>query len=151
MPSTLPRRLVRPHRLPPLRVGLGARVRLSAEILIAYVELLSLLRKVDVRAMVEGARCARVEPTAQPRDAEKHLTAVRVGNMVERVLTKLPTDRRCLIKSLVVVRVLSHRGIESRVVIGVQTGEEGFRAHAWVEYEEHPVLPPLDYEPLLKV
>ena len=142
---------LRPRTPPARRVGLADRLRLSVEILVAYAELLRLLRRNDLPAMVAGARTVRLDPAPIGPGADEHATAIRIGRMVNRVVTKLPTDKRCLINSLVVVRMLKHRDIESRVVIGVQSGAEGFRAHAWVEHDERPVLPPGDYVRLVEL
>lgn len=151
MPPAFVRRAVRPRRLPPHRAGLVDRLSLTFEVLVSYVELLALLRREDVRTMVASARAVPAHPIG-PLDAlQERRLAVRIGRLVDRVLSKLPSDKRCLIKSLVVVRMLSHRGIDVRVVIGVQTDDNGFRAHAWVEHNELPVLPRADYEPLLTV
>jgi hypothetical protein len=82
--------------------------------------------------------------------APAHLNALRVGHAVERTLAPLPTDSRCLIRSLVTTRVLARRGIESSLVIGVQPGEQ-LKAHAWVEQEGEPVLPAGDYRRLTEL
>jgi hypothetical protein len=50
-------------------------------------------------------------------------------------------SRCCLSQSLVLTRLLAARGLESRLVIGVVPGER-FAAHAWVEHEGAPLLPP---------
>jgi len=153
VPLALLRRVlrVRPRALSQTRLRLSDRVRLSAEILVAYAELLVLLRRNDVSRMVEGARSVRVAPVQAPPERDAHAAALRLGRIVQRVITKLPTDKRCLINSLVVVRMLSQRGIDARVVIGVQSGGEGFRAHAWVEHDDRPVLAPGDYVRLLEL
>ncbi len=49
-----------------------------------------------------------------------------------KTLRPLPFDSRCLARSLVLVSVLSRRGIDSVLVIGVAV-EPKFTAHAWVE------------------
>jgi hypothetical protein len=46
-------------------------------------------------------------------------------------------------RSLVLVRVLARRGIESRLIIGVRTQPQ-FGAHAWVEQAGHALLDPGD-------
>ncbi len=89
--------------------------------------------------MVDGARAAgRSHMIPRPRDPRRD--AVRLGSIVGQVLKVLPTDGRCLIQSLVLTRMLAARDIDSRVVIGVRV-DDGFAAHAWVEYEGRPVLP----------
>ncbi|MGD2113461.1 MAG: lasso peptide biosynthesis B2 protein [Acidobacteriota bacterium] len=46
---------------------------------------------------------------------------------------------RCLPRSLVLQTLLARRGIPSALRIGVQTGEDGLEAHAWVEHEGRPL------------
>jgi hypothetical protein len=128
-------------RLPPL-----ARVLLTVEILAAYVVIRPLMPRRDIRALVNLSRRPRRH---LPLDADDALTdpwrsALRLGNAVSRVLTVLPTDSRCLVQALVLTRLLSARNIPSRVVIGAHSMPV-FEAHAWVEYEGRPVLPPGDF------
>jgi hypothetical protein len=52
----------------------------------------------------------------------------------------LPTDTRCLTRSLVLSRLLARRAIPSTLVIGVRS-EPSFLAHAWVEHGGSAVLP----------
>jgi hypothetical protein len=52
----------------------------------------------------------------------------------------MPADSRCLMRSLVLTRLLARRGIESRLVISVRPGER-FAAHAWVEHDGVALLP----------
>jgi hypothetical protein len=67
----------------------------------------------------------------------------RLGYAVVRTLRLLPTDSRCLMRSLVLTRLLARRGIAGTLVIGVRTGER-FEAHAWVEHSGTPLLDPGD-------
>ncbi len=53
----------------------------------------------------------------------------------------LPTDSRCLVRSLVLTRLLGRRGVPSSLVIGVMS-EPQFAAHAWVEHGGAPLLSP---------
>jgi len=64
----------------------------------------------------------------------------RLGRVVTRTLAPLPADTRCLMRSLVLTRVLARRGIATRLVIGVHPGER-FAAHAWVEHDGAALLP----------
>lgn len=70
--------------------------------------------------------------------------ALRLGNAVDRTLSVLPTDSRCLVQSLVLTRLLSARGVPSTLVIGAHSTAQ-FEAHAWVEYQGRPVLPPGEF------
>jgi hypothetical protein len=79
----------------------------------------------------------------KPHEGRSELEAgVRLGNAVVKTLRVLPTDSRCLMRSLVLTAVLVRRGIESQLVIGVRTAADEFAAHAWVEYDGKPLLPP---------
>ena len=130
-------------------VRLRHRLLLAAEILAAYLPLARLVRANDVEVMVRVAR-RRDRPTSNLPASDARATAVRLGKMVERLLTVLPTDDRCLIRSLVVLRLLGQRGIPARLVIGVRAGS-GFGAHAWVEHEGRPVLPAAGFDRLLEL
>lgn len=132
----------------PQRMRFRHRARLVVEILAAYVPLRRLLRRNDLRAMVAGAR-ARGDRRI-PTPADPHDTAVRLGWIVNRVLRLLPTDGRCLIQSLVLVRLLAVRTIDARVIIGVST-DDGFSAHAWVEHDGVAVLPAGRFARLMEV
>jgi hypothetical protein len=69
----------------------------------------------------------------------EQLTGVRIGRAVTRSLRVLPTDTRCLMQSLVLLELLSRRGIAAKLVIGVQSGP-AFKAHAWLETGGEPLL-----------
>ena len=71
--------------------------------------------------------------------------AANMANQVFRTLRALPTDSRCLVQSLVLSQMLGARGIPSTLVIGARSQPE-FEAHAWVEYDGRPVLPPRDFQ-----
>lgn len=64
----------------------------------------------------------------------------RLARAVVRTLSVLPTDSRCLVRSLVLIALLSRRGLQSSLVIGVRSSPR-FSAHAWVEHDGVPLLP----------
>lgn len=130
-------------------ISLVRRLRLGAEILAAYVPLRTLMRGNDLHAMATAARQVGARPSVAP-PGTAHDTAVRLGSIVRKVLRILPTENRCLIRSLVLVRMLARRSIDCRIVIGVRAGE-AFAAHAWVEHDGEPVLPPGRYERLYEL
>jgi hypothetical protein len=151
MPMTGGWAALRQSRAAPVigEVRLRHRVLVAAEILAAYLPLARLVRSNDIEAMVRAAR--RHDCTAHSIPApDDRATAVRLGQMVRRLLTVLPTDDRCLIRSLVVLRLLGQRGIPARLVIGVRAGG-GFGAHAWVEHDGRPVLPAAGFSRLLEL
>jgi hypothetical protein len=131
------------------KVGPVARVRLVGEILAAYAPLAPLVRSNDLEAMV--ARARRDEPPSSAlSEPDARRVAVRVGRITDRVLTAFPTDDRCLIRSLVVVRLLHRRGIPARLVVGVRD-DAGFGAHAWVEHGGFPVLSAAGFQRLVEL
>jgi len=134
-----PRRPV-PGRLKPV---------LAAEILIVYVQVRWLLRRQDVRSVVSSARASSPgrAPDVEFTSLEDRLVAVRLGGAVRRTLNVLPADSRCLMQSLVLSRLLSARAISTTVVIAARSEPE-FEAHAWVEHERVPVLPPRGFDEL---
>jgi hypothetical protein len=126
-----------------------ARVALLGEILTEYVPCWRILR---TKSVVEMVQAARDVPVSHPRGPafQEHKMALRLGRAVGKTLRLLPTDSRCLIRSLVLSRVLTRRAIPHTLVIGVRNDPE-FMAHAWVEHEGYPVLPAGDYTRLTEL
>jgi hypothetical protein len=120
--------------LPPLSTAL--KVRLTAEILRTYVTVRWQMRNEDVRVVLTRLRASC--PSATQRDRP---LARRLARAVARTLTFVPTDNRCLVRSLVLDSLLTRRSLQSVVVIAARTEPE-FAAHAWVEHDETPLLPP---------
>lgn len=131
--------------LPPAR-----KLAVAAEIYATYVRVRLLMRRHKIDDVVAGLRT----PAGRARrpEASPYVVAVRLGHAVTRALPVLPTDTRCLMRSLVLIRVMARRGIHGRLVIGVRPGGD-FAAHAWVEYEGRALLPtsPDTYGRLLEV
>lgn len=131
------------------RLSLLEKVRLIMEILATYPAAQRLVRRNELHAMVAAAR--DVESTAHCVGPElEHTLALRLGVAVTRTLRLVPTDARCLVRSVVLSRLLARRAIPSRIVIGVTSGDE-FAAHAWVEHDNRPVLPPGRHERLMEL
>lgn len=113
------------------------KVRLAAAILLAYARVRWLLARRDLPGAVAALRDRRATaPVPAPLDRDEALHLTRA---VVRVLRLLPTDSRCLVRSLVVLAVLADRGREVELVIGVLPGRT-FVAHAWVELDGAPLL-----------
>lgn len=124
------------------------KVSLILEILTSYATMLRVLGQKDVLGMV--ARAREVEPGRRITDALEHQEARRLGKVVGQTLGVLPTDSRCLIRSLVLVRILARRAIPTTLVIGVRK-ESKFEAHAWVEHDGKAILPSGDYTRLTEL
>jgi hypothetical protein len=117
------------------------KVSLAAEILAAYASVRLALWRTDLPRTIEAARSLSGSHGGRKADTRKEqLLGARLGRAVVRTLRLLPTDSRCLMRSLVLTKLLARRGVDSALVIGVSLEPE-FAAHAWVEREEVPLLP----------
>lgn len=112
------------------------KLALIAEILPLYVRARREMRRTDIREMVERLRSDAVGERRQ-----EFLLARRLGRAVARTLGLLPTDNRCLARSLVLDAMLARRGLQSVLVVAVRAEPE-FAAHAWVEHADIPLLAP---------
>jgi hypothetical protein len=121
------------------RLGRRAKLFLALEIVSAYLQVRR-LRGAPLPAVLRTLR------SENPLDSEPTTVedALRLGRAVRRTLALLPADTRCLTQSLVLTKLLSRRGLASELVIGVDHGET-FAAHAWVERDRVPLLPPLEH------
>jgi hypothetical protein len=95
----------------------------------------------DVGRLMENMREGQA-PMTSPT-VEEVWYGRRMGNVVEKVVRRFPGDTRCLARSLVLVRLLSRRGIGTTLVIGVRSAPD-FGAHAWVELAGNPLLMPIE-------
>lgn len=128
-------------------MALPAKLRLGLEILAAYGRAWWGMRRHELPTVVARVRAEHAHrSTPLPTAEKRHLAAVTM-----RLLSVLPTDSRCLARSLTYLSLLEHRGVSGTLVIGVQT-QSGFRAHAWVECDGIALLPSGsgEYEPLAK-
>jgi len=117
------------------------RGRLVAEILAAYLGTRREMARKPIAAVIDRLRAGTEWPA--PLAAERLEEARRLGRAVARTLALAPGDTRCLVRSLVLMRLLSRRGLAAKLVIGARPQPE-FLAHAWVEYGGEPVLSPGD-------
>ncbi len=123
-----------PERLAPLTKG--DKLSLMAEILRAYVIVRWRMRGPDIREIV-----TRVRGDGVHERQSDFLLARRLARAVVRTLNFLPTDNRCLARSLVLDKLLARRGLGSVVVVAA-CAEPKFAAHAWVEHDGVPLLAP---------
>lgn len=137
-----------PPGVPELASPLPARrkLRLTGEVLAAYCCVRWWLWRHEVRDVVRRLRDWRpheAQPPVAPRESgeAEYECGLRLGRAVARTLRLLPTDGRCLMRSLVLTGLLARRGVSSTLVIGVLPAPE-FKAHAWVEHDGRPLLHP---------
>lgn len=121
------------------------RIALIAEILGVYAAIMRGRRDKPLPALVAEVRRQRGRPIVG-----RTLPPHRLASAVVRTMDVVPTDNRCLIRSLVLLRLLSRRSVTAQLVIGARPGE-GFAAHAWVEHEGRSLLPRGNFEPLARL
>ena len=132
------------ERLLRKRMPADLRLRVALEIIATYFEVRWRMLRGEVGGVVDTLRGDAID-RHEPYDAYR--IGRRLGRPVRRTLDPLPWDSRCLMRSLVLLRMLARRGVVCRLVIGVRPGER-FEAHAWIEHAGHPLLPTLGYERL---
>jgi len=118
------------------------KARLAGEIIASYILVRRRLRRLEFSHAVASIK-GGTAPAPETISSEAALLGVRLGVIIERVFRVIPGDTRCLTRSLVLLRMLSCRGIGASVVLGVRTSPE-FGAHAWVEHAGQPLLPPIE-------
>jgi hypothetical protein len=137
----------------PGRADLSApeKLALGTEILVAYARVRWWLWRADFRRAVAALRGHR-EGASRANVAEPEIAGRRLAHAVVRTLRVLPTDSRCLMRSLVLTTLLARRDIDSQLVLGVRPGVT-FMAHAWVECGRVPLLDPAQakFERLLEL
>ena len=108
------------------------------EIVCAYGLARWRLMRGDLPQALAHLRADSHGPPAGPEGAH---VAARLASASRRTLELIPADSRCLMRSLVLTRLLARRGIETSLVVAVRV-EGGFGAHAWVELDGQPLLAP---------
>jgi hypothetical protein len=111
----------------------------ALEILLAYADVRRRLRRDPIDGVVDALR-RRPGPELAARTPALS-EAQRLAVAVESVVSRLPFESRCLVRSLVLTRMLARRGYRTEFVLSAYTGEE-FGAHAWVEWHSVPLLEP---------
>lgn len=76
-----------------------------------------------------------LSPTSIDQLHEQRACAQQVARIVAIAAKYGPYRATCLRRSLVLWWLLQQNGIHTEICIGVQTGSNGFAAHAWVEYQ----------------
>lgn len=134
--------------LPPLSPW--GRLRLAVEVLFMYVEVRWRLLRSDVTATLRALRHRAPDGKWTEPDLESRWSGVRLAKATTRTLSLMPTDARCLMQSLVLIGLLSRRGINAVLIVAVSSNPD-FEAHAWVEHDHRPLLPTGEYERLVEL
>src|SRR4051812_40153960 len=121
------------------RLDLLARVRLACEIATTYLTVRRLLRRRTLPETVSALRLGTTDP--EHRDPETLSLGRHLAWATVRTISLLPADSRCLMRALVLTRLLARRGLGSRFILSA-TADPEFEAHAWVELGGEPLLLP---------
>jgi hypothetical protein len=121
----------------------AAKVHLGVEILLVYARVRWLVGRRELPQTVELLRVRGRRRRSRLTLADGARWGDRLGAAVGRTLAPLPTNTLCLNRSLVLLAVLARRGADGELVIAVQPDEvSGLGAHAWIELDGRPLLPP---------
>lgn len=115
------------------------KIPLAIEIVRTYLSVRWLLLYRGLPATVVSIRRGLREHSSGDSEQVRRVQGTRIGHAVVRVLRVLPTDGRCLMRSLVLMGLLARRGVYAKLVIGVSP-DPTFEAHAWAEVDALPVL-----------
>lgn len=116
------------------------KLALGFEILRVYVAVRWRLALAEPAVVIRSLRAHPATVPAPEPGSVTLVSAARLASAVHQTMRFLPTDSRCLMRSLVLIAILGRRSISASLIIGVR--EDGdFAAHAWVEYGGVAILP----------
>jgi len=141
--------LVRPVDLDRLRPI--PRARLVCEVVVTYLRVCWVMRADDAERAVDRLRGHPDAAAAMENHESDLLAAWRLSRAVVKVLDRLPSDSRCLFRSLTLLTMLQRRQLAQTLVIAVRA--RPFAAHAWIEVAGEAILPAAEpgYERLLEL
>jgi Transglutaminase-like superfamily len=116
-----------------------AALALVVEVLAIYVVTCVRLKRKHIKLADEVPRTNPVCVQSLPAH-QKAAVAMRLRDAVVELLARLPTDPSCLVRSMVLIRLLVRHGINSRLVVGVCSEGRTIAAHAWVEHDGVAIL-----------
>lgn len=122
-------------RTPQRRLALPAKVLLLARVWVTFATVhAELIRNPLARAVVHLS--------SPPKRAPNYHEPMRLSRAVSRGLRIGPWQPRCLIRSLVLYRLLRAQGDAAELVIGLPNRALTSDAHAWIELLGRDVGPP---------
>ena len=133
------------------RRGLVDRLRLAAEVVATYGRVRMTMRGLDPESAVDTLRRGARRGTPTDVSEDPLVASWRLAQATQKTLMRLPSDSRCLFRSLTLMCMLERRRIDGTLVIAVRP--RPFAAHAWIEVEGSGVLPVADpgYERLAEL
>lgn len=133
-----PAQLVNPPELVQSPLALPARAAIALETLRQYWRVRRMAKTMPLPRVLEQIRGDLDHPA---RHRVFTTNPYRLSAIVQRVIAVLPTDTRCLMRSLTLLAMLTRRGTDAVLVLGINRSEE-FGAHAWLELDGKPLLKP---------
>jgi hypothetical protein len=127
---------------PAYPLGPVAKLRLLGRIWATAVAVVMGLRRERLPALIARLG-APATSAADARSAEAHppLPPALLSRAVSRGLRLGPWQPRCLVRALVLYRLLRAQGEESVLVIGLDAVRPTTEAHAWVELDGRDIGP----------
>lgn len=119
------------------RSGLSLATRVGLGLLVLH-DLLVVSVGLRRRRLPDLVRALRGRPLLRTRALEPR----RLGKIVHRILSPGAYEPRCLVSSLVFLRMLRRQGTAADVVIGLPPEPATHETHAWVEVDGREVGPP---------
>ena len=116
-------------------LSLPEKAILAVRIWAAYLLIRRNVRRVELPLLIE--RLSRISRPARSRHPARRLS--RAVDRSLRIGSRRPT---CLVKSLVLFRLLREQGDPAELVIGLPESPTSKDAHAWVELDGREVGPP---------
>jgi hypothetical protein len=117
------------------RLARSTKVMLAGRVLLGYARVRWSLRDAELPAAV--SQLGQVRHLSRRRHSPE-----RLSRAVDRTLRMMPHDPTCLVRSLVLFRLMREQGDKAVLVIGLPEEPTTHEAHAWVELEQEVVGPP---------
>lgn len=102
------------------------------------------LRVLPLHRLEELVAAGREPAAAAAAPAERAAEVRRLRRLVAAAAHRLPFTPQCLPRSLCLLHLLSRRGIDAELRIGVRRQAERLTAHAWLEVDGSAVGEPED-------
>ena len=116
-------------------LSLPHKARLFCEVWVAGLRMEWAIRRRPIPALV-----ASLAPHTPPRVTGSE-SIRQLRRAVDRSLKVGAWEPRCLVKALVLYRLLAERGIPADLVIGLPKDARSIDAHAWIEINGHDIGP----------
>jgi hypothetical protein len=120
---------------PAAELRLTAKIRLALNVWRAFAWTHIFLRRRRLPDIVAACR-------SQSGATGLTIDPIRLGWIVYRLLRVGPYHARCLVNSLVLLRLLYRQGYEADLVIGLPEIPDDVEAHSWLEIDGRDVGPP---------